>query len=148
MTDLSAAVVGAARQLEKQFTERGLKLTTNVESGITANIDAERIHQLVLNLLLNALEASPTGATIGITLDRQADNTAKLAVADQGKGIAGENSSRVFEPFYTTKSSGTGLGLAIVQSIVTRHGGKIDVISESQGGTTFVVTLPLAGDRT
>ena len=147
MADLSAVVVAAAKQLEKQITERGLKLSTNIEARITANIDAERIHQLVLNLLLNALEASPTGASIGIVLEGLSDNTARISVSDQGRGIARENEARVFEPFYTTKSSGTGLGLAIVQSIVARHGGKIDVISESRGGTTFAVILPIAGDR-
>ncbi|MCX6831795.1 MAG: ATP-binding protein, partial [candidate division Zixibacteria bacterium] len=109
-------------------------------------IDSECMHQLVLNLLLNAIEASDSGGTIEVRLERALDNSAIISVRDRGEGMTKEEVDRVFEPFYTSKSSGTGLGLAIAQSIVTKHEGKIEVDSEPRRGTTFRVTLPLTGE--
>jgi signal transduction histidine kinase len=144
--DLSATVSAATKQMERQVNDKGLELVTMIESDIIAEIDGESIHQLVLNLLLNAIEASGSGGAIEVRLERTTDNAAIIAVRDRGKGITKEEIARVFEPFYTSKSSGTGLGLAIAQSIVTKHNGKIEVDSEPRRGTTFRVILPLTGE--
>jgi two-component system, NtrC family, sensor histidine kinase HydH len=143
--DLSATVTAAAKQMERQVNDKGLELITMIESDIIAQIDSESIHQLVLNLLLNAIEASDSGGTIEVRLERTSDNSAIISVKDRGIGITKEELVRVFEPFYTSNSSGTGLGLAVAQSIVTKHNGKIEVDSELRQGTTFRVILPLAG---
>ena len=144
--DLSVAVAAAAKQIERQVNDKGLELVTMIESDIIAEIDSESIHQLVLNLLLNAIEASDSGGAIEVRLERTSNNSAVISVKDRGKGITGEEIVQVFEPFYTSKSSGTGLGLAIAQSIVTKHKGKIEVDSEPTQGTTFRVILPLTGE--
>jgi two-component system, NtrC family, sensor histidine kinase HydH len=144
--DLSATVTAAAKQMERQVNDKGLELVTMIESDIIAEIDSECIHQLVLNLLLNAIEASDSGGTIEVRLERALDNSAIISVRDRGEGMTKEEVDRVFEPFYTSKSSGTGLGLAIAQSIVTKHEGKIEVDSEPRRGTTFRVILPLTGE--
>jgi two-component system nitrogen regulation sensor histidine kinase GlnL len=115
--------------------------------------DAGRLTQVLLNLVRNAIEASPAGS--GITLTTRMETSYYLAgahgreqflsldVSDQGPGIATDNLARIFSPFFTTKSGGTGLGLAISQRIVSEHGGVLRVKSEPGVGTIFTVTLPV-----
>ena len=105
--------------------------------------DRSQMEQVVMNLVLNAREATPTGGTISLMTSRVPMGV-RLFVSDNGNGIPDEARARLFEPFYTTraKSGGTGLGLWIVQTIVSRAGGTIDVLSVPGLGTTFVVTLP------
>jgi two-component system, NtrC family, sensor histidine kinase HydH len=145
-TDLSATVTAAAKQMEGQISNKGMELVTMIENDIIAEIDSESIHQLLLNLLLNAIEASEKGGTIEVRLERALDNSGIISVRDRGMGMTREEIARALEPFYTSKSSGTGLGLAIAESIVTKHAGKIEIDSELRKGTTFRVTLPLMGD--
>ncbi len=111
--------------------------------------DAGSLSQVVLNLLLNAVQAIPEGAAeeneIEISTEIEDDRVA-IVVRDTGKGIAPEDVERVFDPFFTTKKpdEGTGLGLSISQNIVAEMGGSIDVESEPGKGTTFRVWLPMA----
>jgi signal transduction histidine kinase len=99
----------------------------------------------VLNLVLNAAQAiegsGQKGRTIRITVE-PAGETAVLSVIDNGPGISPENLERIFEPYFTTKSTGTGLGLSIVREMVRRVGGHISVVSEPNRDTTFKVVLP------
>jgi len=107
---------------------------------------ASQMEQMVLALLMNAIEASPSGSIVSITAARAADGEAmELRIRDTGSGIRAEHLSRIFEPFFTTKQegAGVGLGLAVVYGIVDRHHGRIDVQSEPEAGTTFTVRLPL-----
>lgn len=105
--------------------------------------DRQQITQVVINLLKNAREAMPSGGTVTLTI-QQADNTAVIAVRDEGVGIAPEDHEKIFDPFYTTKEAGSGLGLSIVAGIVQAHHGKVEVLSDGPGaGATFTVTLPL-----
>jgi two-component system, NtrC family, sensor histidine kinase HydH len=142
-TDLSAVVTSAAKQMERQISERGLELVTMIENDIMAEVDGESIHQLALNLLLNAIDASTDGSAIEVRLEATADDSARLSVSDQGEGIGEEEIDRIFEPFFTTKSTGTGLGLAVAHTIVARHAGKIEVASTPDRGTTLSITIPL-----
>lgn len=108
------------------------------------SIDKGKLHQVVLNLLLNAADASPEGGTVRL-LAYLHDNSYFLAVRDQGEGIPPQDQEKIFEIFYTTKpgGEGSGIGLAISKSIVEMHRGEITCESRP-GETTFVVRLPLA----
>lgn len=105
--------------------------------------DPDRITQVFWNLARNALEAMPDGGLLQIRLFRREDE-AVLSVRDEGRGLAGQDHSRIFEPFHSGRSSGTGLGLAIVYQIVREHRGDISVRSLATKGTEFEVHLPLA----
>jgi signal transduction histidine kinase len=104
--------------------------------------DSDQIHQVVLNLLLNALQATEDPGTVSVRVKAQ-DQFAVVEVTDKGRGITPEDLPNIFRPFYTTKGDGTGLGLSLAQRIVEDHHGKIDVASTVGQGTTFSVLLPL-----
>jgi signal transduction histidine kinase len=106
--------------------------------------DREYLRQSLLNLILNGLQAMPEGGTL--TLEAKTSNSNFLiAVTDTGTGIAPENLSRIFEPYFTTKAQGSGLGLAISRWIIEAHGGTITAANESGGGCRVEITLPLNG---
>jgi len=103
--------------------------------------DPDLLHRAVQNLVLNAMDAMPSGGTLRVRTEKR-DGGVRLEISDTGKGLTREECQRLFTPYYTTKQHGTGLGLAIVQSVVSDHGGHISVSSEPERGTTFVVDLP------
>jgi signal transduction histidine kinase len=104
--------------------------------------DSDQIHQLLLNLLLNALQAIDLDGKIKVSV-RQHGTAAVVEVSDNGRGIAPDHLPNIFRPFYTTKGDGTGLGLSLARRIVEDHHGRIDVTSGVGQGTTFAVVLPL-----
>jgi nitrogen-specific signal transduction histidine kinase len=109
-------------------------------------VDKEQIQQLLINLILNAVESTGPGGSITIsTFNFQESGEIGINVADTGKGIAKENLEKIFDPFFTTREYGTGLGLSIVHSIVERHSGTIEVDSQPEQGTCFKVRLPVGG---
>jgi two-component system sensor histidine kinase HydH len=123
--------------------------------GITIHLDAldqlgavalhlNTFRRALLNLVQNAMEAMPKGGTLSLR-GRRLATTVQLDVCDTGIGIAPEYTARIFEPLHTTKPGGSGLGLYIVQEIITAHGGQVAVQSTVGHGTTFTITLPLAG---
>jgi PAS domain S-box-containing protein len=120
-------------------------------------IDAGQISQVIQNLIINADQAMPSGGTIHMRLGNAEIDESRflplkpgcyvcLSIGDQGIGIPAENMKKVFDPFFTTKEHGNGLGLSVVYSIVRKHGGYIDVVSEVNVGTTFSIYLP-AGEE-
>ncbi|EAT15647.1 periplasmic sensor signal transduction histidine kinase [Desulfuromonas acetoxidans DSM 684] len=108
----------------------------------TVYVDADMIQQLLLNLLLNAIEACSEQGNVVIHALKK-DNQAHIIVTDNGEGIAKEVLPTIFNPFFTTKDGGTGLGLATAHNIAQSHGGDIHVTSQPGHGSRFVVTLPL-----
>ncbi len=102
------------------------------------------ICQAFLNILLNALHSRDDNIIVTIKTEQHGDD-AVISIADNGKGIPSEIQSRIFEPFFTTKEvgKGTGMGLTVAHDIISRHGGNIEVKSEPEKGSTFVITLPL-----
>lgn len=104
-------------------------------------LDPEQIRDALVNLELNALEAMPQGGTLRISLSQKENKDVIIRVSDTGTGIAPENESKIFNPFFTTKEQGTGLGLPVVHRVVKNHGGTISVASNDGGGTTFIITL-------
>jgi two-component system nitrogen regulation sensor histidine kinase NtrY len=103
--------------------------------------DPELLHRAVSNLVLNAVDAMPSGGKLRLAT-RSLEAGVEIAVSDTGTGMSKEEAERLFTPYYTTKQHGTGLGLAIVQSVVSDHGGDVSVES-SASGTTFRIRLPL-----
>jgi two-component system, NtrC family, sensor kinase len=105
--------------------------------------DANQIQQVVLAMVINAIEAMPDGGTLAISLSFSSSH-AFLRIRDTGIGIAPADLSRIFEPFFTTKEggAGTGLGLSIAYGIIRKHGGNISVQSEESKGSTFLIMLP------
>jgi two-component system, NtrC family, sensor kinase len=105
----------------------------------------DQLTQVCLNLIINAVEAMPTGGTLTIVSTQRAEWLA-IEIQDTGAGLTPAEATRIFEPFYTTKADGTGLGLAVSYGIIQQHGGHIEVNSASGQGTTFTVLLPLQRD--
>ena len=106
--------------------------------------DPTQINQVLLNLLLNAVQSMDKPGTIRVSLDTDEPNEfAVVTVADEGRGIAPEHIASIFRPFFTTKGHGTGLGLSLAKRTIEAHGGRIEVTSEVRKGTRFVVLLPL-----
>jgi len=104
--------------------------------------DAALLHRAVENLVLNAMDAMPAGGVLMLRTGSQ-NGEVHLEVSDTGAGLTPEECERLFTPYYTTKQHGTGLGLAIVQSVVSDHGGRISVESETGVGTSFHIELPI-----
>ena len=128
--------------LRPQATGAQLTLQTRLEPLPPIEVDAARLQQVLMNLLLNAIQATPAGGQV--RLDARVDGTdVLLAIEDSGAGIPAAVRDRIFEPFFTTKDAGTGLGLPLVHSIVQQHGGAISVESSEWGGARFVVRLPI-----
>jgi signal transduction histidine kinase len=109
----------------------------------------ERLQQVFINIILNALDAMPGGGELRIRLSVE-DGAVAVRISDTGTGIKPEHRSRIFDPFFTTKGvgKGTGLGLSIGYAIVKEHDGRIDVQSEVGRGSTFTITLPIGRDTT
>ncbi|HEX2930893.1 MAG TPA: ATP-binding protein [Candidatus Binatia bacterium] len=106
--------------------------------------DREYLREMLLNLILNGFQAMPKGGTL--TLEAKTSNgNFLISVTDTGIGIAPEHRSRIFEPYFTTKTKGSGLGLAITRRIVEAHGGTVTVTNEADGGCRFAIALPIHG---
>ena len=109
--------------------------------------DSDQIHQVLLNLLLNAVQAIDTSGSVRVEICTLEEDAA-ISVTDTGRGIAPEHLPNIFRPFYTTKGNGTGLGLSLARRIVEEHHGRIEVTSEVGKGTKFVLILPLRQGQT
>ena len=143
--EVSALVEGVKRMLHNEFRDSRVHLVCENECRTRANLDAEKIRQVLVNLLQNALHASPEGGEV--RLSAACDGRAvKFVVEDQGVGIPTANLDRIFHPFFTTKAQGTGLGLAITQRIVREHGGRIQVKSVPGSGSRFTLTFPILAE--
>jgi len=111
------------------------------DSGDLINVDEDKINQVFLNLLLNAIQAMPDGGELTITMEPETDGVG-CEISDSGVGVAAENLPKVFDPYFTTKSDGTGLGLALSAKIVEEHGGSIEMSSREGEGSTVTLFLP------
>lgn len=136
--------------VQKQFDRRQVALICDYESDLPpVPIDAGGVHQAVLNLLNNALDAVEDKTGV-VSLRCEYDDHAqavRIAVIDNGKGISPENRKRLFQPFYSTKGQrGTGLGLVVTRKVVAEHHGKVEVDTRPGEGTTFTLTLPTHAD--
>ena len=150
--DPSEMIRSAVEQVLPAATEKGLRIATHVTaSPLSMHADAERLQQILSNLLMNAVKFTPSGGRIEVTLRAGADHDCEFEVADSGCGIPTGLLAEIFEPFrqieeVTTRAhGGLGLGLAIVKQLVQAHGGTVEARSEGDGrGATFIVRLPCA----
>jgi len=113
-------------------------------------LDGNQITQVMLNLILNALQAVESGGNITIEARMVDSDLLTLSVEDDGPGIPPANAHKIFDPFYTTREKGTGLGLAIVHMIVDNHGGEINLVSPVPGkgkGSRITIDLPISTDH-
>lgn len=142
--DLNAICESVGVLMRKRLQDAHVSLHLDLSSPLPSPCgDSNQIKQVLLNLLLNALEAMPARGG-NITLCTASDNgRVSIRVVDTGIGIAEELRARLFEPLFTTKTRGLGLGLAISQDIIQRHGGEITVESNPQTGAVFTVILPV-----
>ena len=142
---LATAVDRAKGLLQWKLEAKNLSLTVNIDDNLPRlAADPDQLQQVVVNLLLNACDASEPGATLHVTGRTHGDGAVQLEVVDHGCGIVPAHMNAVFDPFFTTKKrgEGTGLGLSIVASIVRNHGGEINLGSEPGKGTTVSVRWP------
>jgi signal transduction histidine kinase len=112
----------------------------------TINVDPDRIKQVLINVILNGIQATPENGTVTIgsrTVDHQGHTYCQIAIKDTGPGIPAANREDIFNPFFTTKDKGTGLGLSIAHQIVTDHGGFITVETGDGEGCEFFIHLPV-----
>ena len=145
--DLAEVVGGVEPMLRRLIGEHIVINTTATRPLAPVYADPGQLEQVIVNLVVNARDAMPTGGTLSIACENGRDAeraTVVLIVRDTGMGMSAETRSRVFEPFFTTKDpgKGTGLGLATVYGIVTQSGGRIEIDSAVGVGTTFTITLP------
>lgn len=153
-------VVKEALKLLRSTLPADVALKPRVDAaGCMAIVDPSQIHQVIMNLCLNSVQAMPEGGELRVDLDLGEKDTVVLRVADQGTGIAPEHLQRVCDPFFTTKrpGEGTGLGLSIVHGIISTCGGALHIESTPGEGSVITVSLPLhkgefcppdAGDKT
>lgn len=129
--------------LKNVFQEKHIKITLELQEDIPlVKSDFNQLKQVMLNLLQNAIDATPTGGMIDIESTVMAGHAA-IFVRDTGDGFQNDDIPKAFEPFFTTKVTGVGLGLAIVKKIVNDHGGEISVSNKRTGGAEFKIELPI-----
>ncbi|MCB2205406.1 PAS domain S-box protein [bacterium] len=147
-TKLSLSLVPASELFDNsinvvrsQAMARDIRINAYVDDGLALQCDREKMQQVLLNLLQNAIDAMEDGGEIKCVACRK-NGCVSLSIADTGPGISEKQQSQIFDLYYTTKSTGTGLGLSIVHHLIAEHDGEISVVSGEGEGTTFYITLP------
>lgn len=141
--DLSRLARQTAAMLASQAGKKNIAIDcSGCAADVVAEFDEQQVTQVLLNLLLNALQILPEGLHVAVET-RLENDMAVLEVADDGPGISAALRERVFDPFFTQRNGGIGLGLSVVRQIVAAHGGKIGVYESKSGGALFRVHLPV-----
>lgn len=146
-TDLTAVVSSVVRTFESDYSDVSVSYTCRTKAPEML-LDPEQIRGVLINVLSNAVAAVRSchpqgGGAVSVSLDfERLSARARIEIVDNGPGIAAEDKSRVFEPYFTTKKGGTGLGLAIVSSVVSDHQGEVRIFDNAPQGVRLVITLP------
>jgi signal transduction histidine kinase len=141
--DINTVVRATVDLVRQDATDRNIELVVLMDDHAPpVGCDISQMKQALLNLLVNAMDASREGSAITVKTE-SADRRMRISVRDSGAGIPQGEIEKIFKPFYTTKTRGAGLGLAIVERIVKEHGGEIRVESAKGKGTTFTLELPV-----
>lgn len=148
--DLMETIRHSLEMIRSQAYAKGIRIITDdlPADPFYVHIDQDKIGQVLLNVYLNAMEAMNEGGTLKLWIESDTVNSNVITcVSDTGHGIPGQDLSRVFDPYFTTKQSGTGLGLAIVHKILEAHSGQIKITSTEEQGTTVSIILPVRGEQ-
>jgi signal transduction histidine kinase len=147
-TNIEQLVDATVKLLRPGLTKKSIRLEISIAPDLREfPVDPDQIRQVLVNLISNAADAIDRNGTITVRATEFPNgNGVIIAVEDDGSGISEDGLARIFEPFHTTKFSGTGLGLAVARSLVDKHGGRIEVESELDKGTTFFVLLPATAE--
>jgi signal transduction histidine kinase len=140
--EIAPLVQQAIKMVQEPVGKKSVRiLTQGFESALKADVDGPQIVQVLINLLLNAVDASPDSGCIRIEAESQ-DKSSRIRISDQGTGIPEEARVHVFDAYYTTKPNGSGLGLAVSREIVVNHGGILNFETGPEG-TIFILELPI-----
>ncbi|MEE8377823.1 MAG: ATP-binding protein, partial [Candidatus Aminicenantaceae bacterium] len=148
LISLEDCVESAVKLAQMQVKNKDIQFHfSSSEKNIHARLDADKIQEVLLNLMLNSIGAIDKKGHITITFGSENKKNLKITVTDDGKGINKDQLSQIFQPFFTTKSKGTGLGLSICKKIISAHSGTLGVESEEGKGTTFTILLPVVESK-
>jgi len=149
--DIQVVVAHVLTLMEFEAEERKIRLEKMVDERLPIVLgDETQISQVLVNIVVNAFQAMPDGGTCRILASRReahGKQWVEISIQDTGAGVKEEELPRLFEPFYTTKSSGSGLGLAIAYRIIQDHGGTIEVSSIAGSGVTVLMKFPVTMER-
>jgi signal transduction histidine kinase len=129
--------------LETRATEQGVNLEVTGSEEFVLNADGRKLRQALLNLVLNALQASPQGETVTVSVTRSCGWGACITVTDHGPGMSPDVLERIKKPYFTTRTGGTGLGIAVSRGLIEQHGGKLEYTSAVGKGTVAKIELPV-----
>jgi signal transduction histidine kinase len=128
--------------LETRAADVGVNLEVKGSEELVLNADGRKLRQALLNLVLNAMQASPSGETVTIEVAKCCGGAACIKVIDRGQGMTVEVLERIRKPYFTTREGGTGLGVAVARGLVDQHGGQVHYESRPGKGTTVTIDLP------
>jgi len=148
---LNDLVTSTLRLLDSEAISRRMKIDVALEDDLPRTLgDPVQLQQVLLNLLMNAMDAmtatAPPQRVLTVGTRSVGDGTLEARISDHGRGVAEGDQSRLFQPFFTTKDRGLGLGLAICSKIVKAHGGKLRIDNNEGAGATASLTLPVQAD--
>jgi signal transduction histidine kinase len=143
--DLNALARDVSDVLDGRAVQAGVTLSVEGKSKSVTG-DPRRLKEALINLVMNAIEATPSGGSVALKI-RDGAESAILEVRDSGRGIKPEELERLGTSFYTTRPDGTGLGVVLAQGVITQHGGSLAYTSTVGKGTTVTITLPLTGTK-
>jgi signal transduction histidine kinase len=140
---LNSLVDKVASFMEQELHSKGVQLVKQLDRHIPdIPLDKEQIYQVLLNMLINAIQAMPEGGRVTMRTGLAAGGEEMLQIQDTGQGMSTEKREQIFTPFFTDKNRGSGLGLAIAKNIIDKHNGRIEVTSREGEGSTFTIFLP------
>ncbi|MGD9823180.1 ATP-binding protein [Desulfobacter sp.] len=146
-TRICELVDKALRLIKYEADPAGIKIISSVEPDLPeAEVDKDRLTQVLLNIFINAIQAMPSGGTLTVSV-KAMESRLQFEILDTGSGISAEDQANIFNPYFTTKKRGTGLGLAIAFKIIESHGGTITIESLKNKGTTFMISIPLKQNK-
>jgi signal transduction histidine kinase len=128
--------------LETRANDNGVSLVVTGDQALTVHADARKLRQALLNLVLNAMQASPRDKAVTIDIGRACDGRARIKVIDEGVGMSPDVLERIRKPYFTTKEGGSGLGVAVSRGIIEQHGGQLKYDSAPGKGTIVTIELP------
>jgi len=145
--DLNETVADTVEQIAENARQQQVEISFTLSEDLTVSADRDYLQQVLINILMNAIQAMPTGGSLTVTSGNESRNGTDFAfvnISDTGKGISAENLEKIFDPFYTTKDigQGTGLGLAVSHRIIEEHHGFIEAENNLDGGASFTFFLP------